>query len=51
MDIKELFELDTGTPVWISHLVTEVLLEGVDGVARDQTHDIAIVVKVSAIHH
>ena len=51
MDIKELLELNTSTPVWVSHLVAEVLLEGVDRFAREQTDDIAIVIEVSAIHH
>ena len=51
LDIKQLLELNTCTPVWVSHLVAEVLLEGVDGFAREQTDDVAIVIEVSAIHH
>ena len=51
LDIKQLLELNASTPVWISHLIAEVLLEGIDRFACEQTADVAIVVEVSAIHH
>ena len=50
LNIEELLELDASAPVGVRHLVPEVHLEGVDGVASQHRHDLPVVVEVTTIH-
>ena len=50
LNVEELLELDASAPVRVGHLVPEVHLEGVDGVASQHRHDLPVVVEVTTIH-
>ena len=50
LNIEELLELDASAPVGVRHLVPEVHLQGVDGVASQHRHDLPVVVEVTTIH-
>ena len=51
LDIEQLLEFDACTPIIISHLVTEVLLERINRVTGNHGHDIGLVVEMTSVLH
>lgn len=42
VDVEDLFELDDEAPVILTHVILEVLLEQVDGLARYPAHQLIL---------